>query len=386
LRKRVLHIVQNLNYGGMERLIAELARRVDGRRYDSHVLVLQYMGRFAEGLRDIATLHQAPAMRSGSLLRPTALAGVIRAIAPDVVHSHSGVWYKASLAARMAGVKRVVHTEHGRNQPDPLYARLIDRRASHRTDAIVAVSLPLAVYLDARVLSTSRGLHVVPNGVDTEVFQPAADDGRLRRELSIAPDRMIIGSIGRLERIKGYDIAIEAYARLRRHWHAASPPPVLVLAGDGSEREPLRRLAGELGVADDIYFLGWRDDVDALHAAFDLFTLTSRSEGTSVSLLEAMSAGLHPIVTDVGGNSEVLGRELRHCLVPAESPDGVAAAWYHTLEEKASAPGDTGRLARDRICSTFDIALMVRAYEAIYTGAAAEPLIRSTVQTATAVS
>src|SRR5690606_40912921 len=144
-RTRVLHVIQNLNYGGMERLLADLVRRIDAARFESHVLVLQYFGRFAEGLGDVATLHQAAPMSKSSMIWPRALARQIRALGPDVVHTHSGVWYKGSLAARLAGVPLVVHTEHGRQAPDPWQARLVDGLGSRRTAGVVAVPGSVAV-------------------------------------------------------------------------------------------------------------------------------------------------------------------------------------------------------------------------------------------------
>src|SRR6476646_3007425 len=89
-RLRVLHVIQNLNYGGMERLLADIVRGMDTTRFESHVLALQYLGRFAEGLDEFARLHLAKPMSSLSLLRPQTLARQIARIAPDVVHTHSG--------------------------------------------------------------------------------------------------------------------------------------------------------------------------------------------------------------------------------------------------------------------------------------------------------
>src|SRR6185436_12649481 len=120
-----------------------------------------------------------------------------------------------------------------------------------------------------------------------------------------------------LEAIKGYDIMVEAFALLRRGW-SGPEPPVLVVGGDGTERQELQRRVDELGLDQSIKLLGWRDDIPDLRSAFTLFTMSSRSEGTSVSLLEAMSSGLCLVVTDVGGNADVLGNSLRHRLVIPE--------------------------------------------------------------------
>src|SRR5256885_17108204 len=95
-------------------------------------------GRLAEGLKADAQLQRFRPAPHVSMLWPVGLIRKIRAIAPDVVHSHSGVWYKTSLAARRARVPRLVHTDHGRQYPDPWTARFLDRMAARRTDVVVA--------------------------------------------------------------------------------------------------------------------------------------------------------------------------------------------------------------------------------------------------------
>jgi glycosyltransferase involved in cell wall biosynthesis len=360
----VLQIVQNLNYGGMERLLADLLRRLEPHRFERHLLALEYLGRFSEGLEGFAELHLSEPLSRYSMLKPEPLVRQIRRIAPDVVHTHSGVWYKASLAARRAGVPFLVHTDHGRKRPDPWPDRILDGLASRRTDQIVAVSAVLGEQLAATVVRDPSRIRVIPNGVDTAVHRPRPDSGRIRRELGIAPEAPIIGSIGRLESIKGYDVMLGAFAALRQGW-GAGPPPVLVVAGDGSERAKLEALARSHTPAGSVHLLGWRDDVGALHEAFSLFTMSSRSEGTSVSLLEAMSAGLCPVVTDVGGNAAVLGTGLRHRLVPPEDPVALAAAWRSVLDDAVAAAADA-RAARGRVEEQYGIEAMVRSYEALY--------------------
>lgn len=369
-RIRILHLVQNLNYGGMERLIHDLARLADRGRQEVHVMVMGYTGRFGQGLEGMAEIHLAGPMEPWSLLRPGRLAARIAGLAPDVVHTHSGVWRTGARAARMAGVPRVVHTEHGRRHPDPPDDRWIDGWAARSTDIVAAVSRPLAAHLRARVIRGSTAIEVVPNGVDTDAFRPREDDGALRAALGIAPGTPVIGSVGRLERIKGYEVAVRALALLGER-RTDALPPVLVVAGDGRERERVSTLAAALGVGDRVRLPGWRDDLPALHASFDLFTMSSHSEGTSVSLLEAMSAGLCPVVTDVGGNADVLGAELRHRLVPRGDPEALAAAWARALADGDARRAD-GATARARVVAHFSAGSMVRRYARLYAGTSGE--------------
>ena len=212
----------------------------------------------------------------------------------------------------------------------------------------------------------ARRVQVVLNAVDTARFRPRPDPGTLRRELGVATDVPILGSIGRLDYIKGYDVMLHALAQLLAEWRSG-PAPVLVLAGDRPDGDRLRALVGQLGLAGRAHLVGWRTDVEALHAAFALFTLASRSEGTSVGLLEAMSAGLCPVVTAVGGNAAVLGPSLRHRLVVAENPAALTAAWRDALADPARRTADAAA-ARQRVEQCYGLPTMIQAYERLYAG------------------
>lgn len=369
-RIRVLHTVMNMNYGGMERLIADLIRRTDPERFECHLLVLQYAGRFAEGLEPYARVHHAVPLPSWTMLWPRPLAAQIAAIAPDVVHSHSGVWWKSAFAARLAGVPRIVHTEHGWVRSESRFVALALKRLCARLSTdIVAVSEDLGAFFVRSISDRPEKVQIVINGVDVERFAPRPEDGALRRELGIAPDAPIVLSVGRLEAVKAHETMLRAFARLR-----GGPGPgaaaVLLLVGDGAESDRLQGLARELGIGGAVRFAGWRNDVEAAHAAAALFTLTSTSEGTSIALLEAMSAGLCPVVTDVGGNAAVLGPGLAHRLVPSGDAGAIAAGWQEALADPARRARDAAA-ARSRVVERFSIAATVRRYEAIYEAARA---------------
>ena len=354
----------DLEAGGLERFVADLVRRTDPARFELHLLALETLGRYAAGLEAFATLHVAEPMPRWSLLWPRALRRQIRGIAPDIVHTHSGVWLKAARAAHLARVPRLVHTDHGRQHPDPLADRLQDRLAARWTTVVVGVSDALSAQLRTTVVPAGTAVATIPNGVDTDAYRPRPDDGRLRAELGVGAEIPLIGSLGRFARIKGYDVMVEAFALLRAQ-PPRGAPPLLVVAGDGEEHDALLALAEARGVRDRVRLLGWRTDVAPFHAALSLFTLSSRSEGTSISLLEAMSAGICPVVTDVGGNAAVLGPALAHRLVPAEDPAALARAWSAALDDAQRREADA-HAARRRVLDAFSLDAAVRAYEALY--------------------
>lgn len=364
-RTRVLQVVLDLEAGGLERLVADLVRGIDRSRFDVELLALSHLGRHGEGLEAVAPVHTCRSLPLVSLIWPRKVAGVIRRIAPDVVHSHSGVWYKTSKAARLAHVRRVIHTDHGRRHvPDYRRDRFFDARAARRTDVVVAVSDPLAKHMANGLVDPAK-VRVIRNGVDTKAFAPRPEDGALRKAWGIAAGRPVIATVGRFDPIKRYDLMIEAFAHLRGAWDS-SPVPVLVIAGEGPDEGALRRRIAELGLTErDVKLPGWVGDVHPLLALTTVFSLSSQSEGTSMSLLEAMSAGICPVVTDVGGNGQVLGEALRHRLVPFGDPKAMAQAWDRALKDAASRERDA-RAARLRVDEAYSLQAMVRAYERLY--------------------
>lgn len=366
-RHKILQVVLDLEAGGLERMVADLVRGIDRTRFEVELVALSYLGRYGEGLEQVAPVHACRSFPLVSLLWPRRLANLIRRIGPNVVHSHSGVWYKTARAARLAGVRRMIHTDHGRRHvPDYRRDRFFDRRSARRTDVVVAVSDPLARHLGDGLVDPAKVV-VIPNGVDARAFAPHPDDGALRAAWGIAPGRPVIVSIGRFDPIKRYDVMVDAFARLRAG-HPGPPDagPVLVIAGEGPDDGLLRQRAVQLGLSDDVLkFPGWIRDVHALHAMATLFSLSSQSEGTSISLLEAMSAGVCPVVTDVGGNGAVLGGGLRHRLVRFGDAAALATAWQAALDDPEARARDA-QAARRRVEESYSLDAMVRSYERLY--------------------
>ena len=368
---RVTHVAFDLNGGGLETLIAAMAKRCAGTGVALSAISLSgragRVGSAAAPLFDeFVVLRPWPVV---SMALPVGLAQAIRRTRADVVHLHSGCWYKGALAARLAGVAGVVYTEHGREHHDPRAMQLLDRLASKLTDAVVGVSERLADYM-ARVVGVERAkISAIPNGVDTAQFSPGPSPEALRRSLGLPADALIVGSVGRLEQVKAYDRLVRAVARVRAR--ALRAPIALVVWGEGSERGALEGLARAEGIADIVRLPGWTDDAVRAHRLLDVFALTSVSEGMSVSLLESLACGVAPLVMDVGANAEILGPELQDQVVPAGDEEAFAAALEATLHYEARRRR-AGGAGRARVAAHFSLDAMVAAYRKLY-----EDLVRS---------
>lgn len=362
---RVTHVAFDLEGGGMESLVAELARRFAGTPIVMSVITLSgRVGRVGEIIRRrVDQFHVARQTPGLSMLAPLGLAGAIRSTRPHIVHLHSGSWYKGSLAARMARVETVIYTEHGREHDDPPITRWLDRRAEARTDVVVPVSERLARYLTA-VLGVRPGkIRVIVNGVDLEHFTPGQPRPGLRAQLNIPDDAWVLGSVGRLEPVKAYHRLIHVVSRLRGT--GLGRPVYLVLCGKGSEWERLTAQARDAGVAQLVRMPGWSDTPVDMYRLLDVFALTSVSEGASLSLMEAMACGTAPVVMDVGANAEIVGPDLGGQVVPAGDAEGFVRAVQRTLATRVRL-GELGRRARQRVIECYGFDRMALEYEQLY--------------------
>ena len=363
---RIIHVVLDLHEGGLERVVTDLVLDATRRGHQPHVVCLRRAGQLAAELGP-AQVTVVPRQGRLSLLAPAALAAFLSRLAPDVVHLHSGVCFKAAYASRLARVGPIVFTDHGRPLPDPLIHRGLDGIGARLTDHVVAVSAPLAEYLVSRLLVPRDKISIIPNGI--HLLHPPSDleAGRVRRELSLPEEALVVGTVGRLDPIKAYDRLLHAFAQLRSGSSVGPKPDTLLLIGDGPERGRLERLVGELELGDSVRFLGWRTDVSRILGAMDVFVLPSDSEGTSISLLEAMAAGRAVVATAVGGTPDVIGAGDAGRLV-APGDVGALADGLREVLEDAEHRRQLGQHARARVEERYSFEAMANAYELLYHG------------------
>jgi glycosyltransferase involved in cell wall biosynthesis len=384
----VVHVVTSLACGGLERLVVdwtnERNRRMPGSTSvccfdEPGELASQVDGRVAcVGLnRARKPLDWAGLSRLRRLLKLA-----------QVVHTHNlAALQHATLAGWGLPLGRV-HTEHGTNPHVRGWKnRLRNRWLARAAGRVVAVSEYTAVEI-ARAWRLPAGrLSVIPNGVTEAPSVSAEEEARLAAGLGLDPSMPVLGSVGRLADVKGYDRLIRAFAEVvRRSEVGGLRPevgekdglktetrhlkPYLLLIGDGPDRVNLESLAARLGVSGQVCFAGFRSDARRLLPLMDLFVLPSRSEGLSVSLLEAMSAGVPVCVTDVGENRAVLAGGECGTLLPDDE-----AGWSATLaglltEEGGAAARRRAEAARARVADHYSLAATVDAYERLYSDTA----------------
>jgi glycosyltransferase involved in cell wall biosynthesis len=289
----------------------------------------------------------------------------------SIVHSHNLAAQQYSAAALCGTAVKHIHTEHGTN---PHFGGLKNRLRTwlmmKMTDRVVAVSEDTATALGKNQKIPRSKLLVIRNGVTPYKENNAHRSDELLGELGIDASSVVIGSIGRLAYVKGYDLLLAAFAKLCGE--SGSPTgrssAVLLLVGDGPERTALEDKAKGLGVENQVVFAGYREDVAELLNSMDLFVLTSRSEGLSISLLEAMSAGVPVLVTDVGENAEVLNGGECGVMLPADEtawPDLIAEQLRAVIGESKDEEERVQR-AKERVSAHYSQTATMDAYEREY--------------------
>jgi glycosyltransferase involved in cell wall biosynthesis len=368
---RVVTLVDGIGaYGGGERLAREIAIRLDQSRFETVFCVSRPVP--AAELAAGRELIEGAGVRldllgrrwRGDLGTWLSTAGRYRRWGVDVLHSHkfgSNVW-GAMLKGRMGSPAFVAHEHTWSFQGRP-ERKLLDRRLiAPRADAFVAVSGPDRERMIELERIPAAKVRLIANGIPDP---PPPTPGRdLRRELGIAADAPLLGAVATLRPQKALDVLIRAVAALRPEF----PEVVALVAGgdaDRAERARLEGIAAAAGVADAIRLLGERDDVAELLAALDVAVLSSDFEGSPLSVMEYMEAGLPVVATRVGGLPDVVEDGVTGLLVPPRDPAALATAVAALLgdRERARRLGEAGRERRRRL---FSVTATTRAVEALY--------------------
>jgi glycosyltransferase involved in cell wall biosynthesis len=365
----IVHVIDSLEYGGLERVVADLA--IAQTAYGHTVRVFSLCD--TDGFRPFLEQAGIPVIighkRGGAdvrlirLLRATLLETGV-----DVVHTHNFVpSYYAAAATRFARRPPVlVNTCHN------MGGRLRNRRLrwlyrwslAHAQKVAMVGSQVREQLVSSRRVPAAKSSTVM-NGIPVDRFERSSDTrAQVRDELGIAQDALVIGTVGRLVELKNQRLLLEAAALLRPSW----PGLVVVLAGDGPLRDDLVSLARQLGMQDGVVFTGPRQDVPRLLNAFDVFALPSRTEGLSIALLEACAAGLPLVATRVGGNDEIVQEHQTGLLIPSDDVSALRAALSQLLEDPAQRLR-MGENARRWVVEHGSIEVMRENYDALYTSA-----------------
>ncbi|MFO1430917.1 MAG: TIGR03088 family PEP-CTERM/XrtA system glycosyltransferase [Candidatus Competibacteraceae bacterium] len=370
-RPFIVHVIHHLVMGGMENGLVNLINRLPESRFRHAIVCIENDSEFRQRIaRDdvqIIPLHRS---QIGVWKLRVELFRLFRKLRPAIVHTRNLSGLDALPPAWLAGIRCRIHGEHGRDVDDLRgdNRKLAGLRALHRpfVTHYITVSKDLERYLINRVGVAAERITQIYNGVDTERFAPDT-----RKPTDVLPpeflgeNKIVIGALGRIQPVKDQATLLKAFAELRKTVPELAGNAYLALVGDGPLLAELRQLAQTLGIAEQVWMPGARNDTPAVYRSLDIFVQPSLAEGISNTVLEAMASRLPVVATAVGGNVELV-------------EDGVTGRWFR--------PGDVDSLvkilagyladpglraahadaARKTAVERFSLAAMATKYQEVY--------------------
>jgi glycosyltransferase involved in cell wall biosynthesis len=335
----VCHIASGDLWAGAEVQIATLLRNLAQREELRLSAILLNPGRLAQEIRSCGIdVRIIPESQKSFLAVFSEAARYLVPRGVRILHSHR---YKenalAALLAHRCRIPFLVRTQHGlseryvgfRHIKQRLIQRLDRFAAQWATDRVISVSSEMSRHLARRM--NPQKIVTIPNGINPEEVRSDLSPREAKDRLGIPRDCWVLGTAGRLERVKRLDIFLEAAKLIQAHL----PNTRFVIAGDGSEEAKLRALAQAYGLQNNVLFLGHRNDIYDVLRALDMLVLCSDHEGLPMVLLEALCLGVVVVARAVGGIPEVIQNGVNGILVDSSDPRSLADACVQASADRA---------------------------------------------------
>jgi glycosyltransferase involved in cell wall biosynthesis len=371
---KVAHIITALRAEGAQMMLYKLLSRMERSRFDSAVVSLSNRGPLAERFERLNIPVYPINMKAEMPTLPALLRllGKIREIKPDLIQ---GWMYHGNLAAQLTGSLlpsrvpvlwniRGAHYALKNEKPATAATIWLGARLSGLPAKIINNSEQSALGHEERLGYRASKRVIIPNGFDTDVYSPSRSArARVREELGLPPDAVLIGLIARYHPVKDHATFLEAAALLLKSHDRVH----FVLAGDGvdASNAQLRETLNRSDIWSNVHLLGHRKDTARIAAAMDIVSLSSYCEGFPNAIGEAMACGVPCVATDVGDSALVVGETGR--IVPPRHPSALANAWQELIDMGAERRQALGMLARQRVVKKFSLDAIASQYETLYT-------------------
>ncbi len=357
---RVVHVLLSLEVGGLERGTVNLIRQSSS-TFAHEVCCLRRKGPLAADLPPSVRVHDLGLAGGRDPRAFLKLRRLVRSLRPDVVRggNYESLLYTAA-ACLGTGIPSVYY-KGGETQPTSARRHFVERTLARWCRCVIVPSRDLKDYAVRVVGMPADRIRVIESGVDLSRFPTARATAAEREGLGLPADARVIGTVGRLVPEKDHPTLFEAFLLVRR----AVPAARLLVVGDGPLRAELEARSRSLGLADSVSFLGSRGDVPALYRSMDLLVSTSRWEGLSNVLLEAMAAGVPVVATRAGGTGRVVEDGATGFTADPGDVPLIADRAIRLLTD-ASLAARMREAAREKILREFSISRMSREYESLY--------------------
>jgi glycosyltransferase involved in cell wall biosynthesis len=351
----------------METMVLALAQHQLGKGHELSIVTIYAEGELFEKARNCGVNVFALAKRPGkdTLLTVKKLKDLLGQLQPDVVHTHNLVPHYLVAAACWSDKSLVLLNtrhdmgEHFKSHRGDFLYRLAMRKSDHWVAVCEAAKIR---FVETGVIRAKKG-EVVVNGIDLTPYKIKNEDRKsaLLSMLGISDSPLVLGSVGRINKVKDHQTMITAFANLAK----LHPNTVLVIVGDGPNLAAVKIQAAESTAADKIYFLGQRSDVSEMMQGFDVFLQSSLTEGYSLALVEACATALPILATNVGGNGEIIEHGSNGYLVQTQDIDGYSSALVK-LTEDVKIRSQFGAKSREWALKNGSIESMYARYDDLY--------------------
>ncbi len=359
---RVLEIIDHLNLAGAQGMVTHLVRAMDRNKFDVSVVCLFSTKEtplakilFEEGY----SVHFLNKKKGFDPIIFFKIDRLIKSFNPDVVHTHLGVLKYSLPSMLLRKVKLKVHTLHNLARHETEYPML--NKLAFKA-GVCPVAIADEVKKSIKEFYGIQDCCSIPNGIPVEEYaKPLARREEWRRREGIEGNAFVFVNIGRLCKQKNQQLLIRAFAETVSKGKNA----VLLIAGDGECLGRLKKTAKDHNVSERVYFLGVRNNVQALLGASDVFVLTSEFEGNPLCVMEAMASGLPVISTDVGGVSELIDNGKSGLLVKKGELKGLSSAMESLMVDEDLRNRIKG-ISKKMAFEKFDSRIMTRSYERFF--------------------
>lgn len=350
--------------GGTEQVIRQLVENTDAEKYSVSVLCLESdIGDIGQQLLKQGIDVTALSRQAGfdfSLLR--AVRAYLYSKQIDIIHCHQYTPYVYGVLAAFLTRVKVIFTEHGRFYPDfsSRKRKLINPLLALLTGKITSISEATKQALIEFEAFPAEKIQVIYNGI-ADLSLKQYDTKALKRDLNLVDNEMILGTIARLDPIKNHKMMLRAFKEI----NCQLPNTKMLIIGDGPLRQETQQLCIELDIREHVIFTGFIVEPQQYLKIMDVFLLPSFSEGTSMTLLEAMSFSKPCVVTDVGGNPEIV-KHGQTGIVIANNDQAALQQACVSLLKNIDLQLQYGQAGRQRFLDDFSVENMTVQFEKIY--------------------
>jgi glycosyltransferase involved in cell wall biosynthesis len=360
----ILHITFDMRIGGTEMVIKNIIDGCNSEEFIMTVLCIESpLGPFAKELKisgiEFFELNRQPGFDIYLIKK---IRQIIKYNKIDIIHCHQYTPWVYGVIAAVFTKTKVIFTEHGRFYPDSSTwkRKLINPILNVLTDQVTAISKATKQALTEFENIPGKSIEVVYNGI-----APLQIDNikvqEIRAELAIANNHTILGTIARFDPIKNHTMMLKSFSKVLKQ----QPNTTLIIVGDGEERANIESCIASLNIADKVILTGYKPEPENYLALMDVYLLSSLSEGTSMTLLEAMSLSKPCVVTDAGGNPEVIINGENGFVTPNNNADKFAKGIIQVINARKE-NNDLGMASKNRFDALFSENNMNKQYRTIY--------------------